>query len=367
MMKHDGESQEELDDFLSRVIFYLLTINRTSDKETEQFIRLKHNAHLCAGLNRRLETVLGFFSRYKKISYDIQGIKDHGTDVILIYYMGNRAYHICFQIKSEKDFENKYLLRDIKAQYADSKNMFNLTQYYLILACDQKKNLDKIRLIKEDMAFNPDVVIVDPSQFLIFWKLVDSQIASYIKLFIGDNDLIVYQAAKSVADLIITQSYLLYYIVVKYVNSEFSPVHIQDILDSDILKEVHAEFKLEQEEMHKDITDSDSEEDHLVYDEDLDESDGEFPLDDEDDDDYCDDFSAYTSMECEGRILEDLVTLSEDDYIDFDHDKKEVTPILSNLKALLALVLEGQIRYEFDNNEVISYVHELITGIPEEE
>ena len=109
-----------MDRFLVRLVDELLRYRRTAPSETKAFARLKHNADLCPRFQQKLESILGSFEKYRKIVYDIQGLHDEGTDILLREVVAENPWFICLQIKSEDDLHAKDIFKTLKAQFFDS-------------------------------------------------------------------------------------------------------------------------------------------------------------------------------------------------------------------------------------------------------
>jgi hypothetical protein len=324
---------ETSEDYLKRVVFHFLTLNRSSIKESEGFVSLKHNEDLCPGLNYKIELILSYFQRYRKISYDMQGIKDEGSDVLLRYYLNEKSHFICFQIKSLNDLKDKYYLQKIKAQYVDSQNKFDFEDYYIILATDEKKAINKIRMIKGSFSSIDNVTIIDPSQFLFFWKLKDSQIGAIVKSFVSSGDLLLQNALNTVKGLLRPKYILVFFILDFSVRKGFSnAIDIDDVTGSTYLYDVYKSFVIENEE------------------------------EDEYEDSYPFDSDSYDSDNPEKMIERDLNNMSEL-YFNIDFEKRIIIPDYDYLKAIVALILEAQLKYEFDAEDTIEYLEQLIFGL----
>src|SRR3990167_8989691 len=138
-----------MDRLLAKLVDELLRYRRAAPSETKAFARMKHNEDLCPRFQQKLESILGSFEKYKKIVYDIQGLRDEGTDVLLREVVAESPWFICLQIKSENDVHGRDILKNLKAQFFDSAQRYgdSLVEYYVLLCCDSKKHKDIIRAI----------------------------------------------------------------------------------------------------------------------------------------------------------------------------------------------------------------------------
>jgi len=275
---------------------------------------------------------LSYFQRYRKIAYDIQGIKDEGSDVILRYYVSESRHFICFQIKSYTDLRDSDYLRKIKAQYIDSQKTFDFVDYYLILATNEIEERKKLRLIKADLNPIPNLTIIDPSQFLFFWQLKIAQIGAIVKRFADEEDLLIQKTLELVAGLFKTQYYLIFFILDLSIRKGFSErIDLDDILYSDYLKEVYANFSSEEIE-----------------------DEGEYM--------YGLHSNYYDSDNFKEMVEKDFNFLS-DKYFDLDLENKKINPDYDYLRPILCLILEAQIKYEYNTTETVEYLEQLIFGI----
>lgn len=320
------------EDYLKRIIYHFLNFSRARRDETLRFKALKHNDDLCPGLRERIELILDYFHRYKKIAYDIQGMRDEGTDVILRYYVNEKAHFICFQIKSYTDLKDSDYLRKLKAQYVDSQKRFEFEDYYIILATDEAEREErrKIRSIEADLNSIDNLTIIEPSKFLFFWQLKSAQIGAIIKSYIDQGDLLIQSALMTVTGLFKPQYCLIFSILDLSIKKGFSTVEYDDIFSSQHLRNIYEAFPVEDAE-------------HEDEDEDLVRSDH------------------YGGKDVDQMIIADLEFLSEK-YFEIDENKNIVVD-LNYLKPIVCLILEAQIKYDFDTQETIEYLEQLLFAV----
>ena len=70
---------------ISTVVDELVKYKASSNKNTKNFVKLKHNKHLCPMVEKQGNRILDCFVKYHSVAYDVQGINDRGTDVLLRY------------------------------------------------------------------------------------------------------------------------------------------------------------------------------------------------------------------------------------------------------------------------------------------
>ena len=316
-------------DYLRRIIFYFLTLNRTPRSATSVFKKMKHNADLCPRLRDQLETILGYFSRYRKLAYDMQGAKDSGTDVCLRNYVEDHTSYVCFQIKSCDDLKEESWLKTAKAQHFDTQSRFSPTDYYIVLGADAREDVEKIRLLEAEFSKSENTTIIEPSQFLFFLGLTTAQIGAITKTYIGDADVVVNNARNLLTQLYRPQLYLVFTLADLSARESFAPVSLDCILLNARLLETYANF-----------------EDGIRDEEEGSSSWVEY---------------VYSSKDPRERILEDLEGMDEDVF-HVDREAGLVTPAWRALSPLAALILDAQERYEYDEQDMCEYLESLLMG-----
>lgn len=243
------------------------------------------------------------------------------------YYVDEKRYFICFQIKSFRDLEEKDPLRKLKGQHFDSQKRFDFEDYYIILATDEKEHMKRISIIKSEFSSHQNVTIIDPSQFLFLLRLKSPQIGAIVKSFANEGDLLIQKSLDKVAGLIRTQYSLLFLILdVSFRKGFGTDVNIDGILNSEYLKNIYENFSFD--ELDEDQSD------YLGYD-------------------------PYKGKDFRQMIETDLDRLSED-YFEIDPEKRIIIPDYEYLKPIIGLILEAQIKYEFDSEETVEYLEQLI-------
>lgn len=185
------------------VIEELLRYRQSPRKHSRVFRKLKHNAHLCPAFERQANRILDCFLKFHDIAYDVQGINDRGTDVVLRYDIDpdnkeSVSRYVAFQIKSYDDIDSKDYLRILKAQCFEAKTEYKnmLDQYYIILCTDQYQHEDKIRQIKKAFSTSENTTVIDPTYTATFLRLNRIRISSIVSSILRDDDFI-YERASS--------------------------------------------------------------------------------------------------------------------------------------------------------------------------
>ncbi len=85
-------------DIVQEVIYDLLQFRRATPESTRLFTRLMHDSDLCPKFQAKLELMLGAFRKYQQITYDLQGFKDRGSDVVVRQPSDDETKFICLQL-----------------------------------------------------------------------------------------------------------------------------------------------------------------------------------------------------------------------------------------------------------------------------
>jgi hypothetical protein len=303
-----------MDRFLVRLVDELLRYRRTAPSETKAFARLKHNADLCPRFQQKLESILGSFEKYRKIVYDIQGLHDEGTDILLREVVAENPWFICLQIKSEDDLHAKDILKSLKAQFFDSCQRYGdaLVEYYVLLCCDAKKNKDIIRAIAKQFDKQENVTLIEPEYTLSFLNLNERTIDAIIKAKLGNEDVVYQKALGLVARFSPTERAVVFYFIWRLIYRNAQEISFAELKSADFLRRIYESTK-KQYALRRNV--------EPVIDESL-ARDIEY---------LCDHMISQTS--------DGLYTL----------DFKGITP-------LVAIIVDGQTRYGYEDNELLMYM-----------
>jgi len=234
-------------DLLKLVIYDLLYYGKTSAAETSNFKELKHNKDLVPAFNNKLNDIIEYFDRYHKISYDIQGIRDKGIDVLVKYDYEYNNNLIGIQIKSFDDLEEKEWTTKLKAQITDVISHYgskNLVDFYIAFCTDISKHKDKIRNATADLAGikNINLHILSPEQSLYFIQLADFQIGSYLKKKLSEDDPIVTEAKESLEGLTLAQSAMVIDAASYFIQNGNVEFKYKVVTESTFVSEVYDKF-----------------------------------------------------------------------------------------------------------------------------
>lgn len=315
---------------IKKIIYDLIFLKRSEEEITSWFTDKKHNAHLCPDFQDKLELIFESFEKYQKIVYDVQGPRDAGTDVIVRY----KNKYICFQIKSEDDLKRKDYLKDLKAQFFDTMDKFgeNVLDFYIVLCCDKIKNKEKIRLIESEFVKRENIYVVEPDYALTFLHLSSIQIDAMIRSMYGDEDIVFKEGLAAVQNLTPTQKGLLYYFVYQSIFRENHKIHATDITNYSFIND-----------FYKKIPDFD---------------DAWFFTNEDQFDTPNNRLRGYSISQ---RISNDLEILCN--LFITENEGGSYSLHLITIHAIVLLMIDGNIRYLYEENDLIYYMLDLLGPI----
>lgn len=234
-----------MDPTLISVIDELLRYKEGSAKKTIIFKNIKHNNDLCPAVERQLRNILDSFLKYHRVVYDIQGLSDRGTDVILRIYENNddnkRQKFLAFQIKSYGDIQSNNYLVNLRTQYFKTLSNYqdNLENYYILLCTDINKHRNKIRQIKNEFVTFNNITIIDPTYMLNFLKLNQMRINALIECILKEDDLVYEKAVKAIISNTPTEIALLLTISLEVIITGKKIIDPEIIKDNLFMKEIY--------------------------------------------------------------------------------------------------------------------------------
>lgn len=338
-------------DYLKSIVFDLLMTGRTKLSSTSQFKELKHNKDLVPSTNAQLETVLNSFERYRTASYDIQGLRDNGIDVLLKYEVDSESKFIGIQIKSYDDIKVSNWLTKLKAQIADVQNYHSskqLTDFYVMFCTDGVEHIDQVRNATAELVRNSfmPIHVVSPEKALAFLKLSQPSIGAYLYRKLSDDDAVFRDARGCLDHLTLSQASIAIDGVVTllfgdqqfYLESFEGSIFIADMIE-----------KYPERMSHPDrFEDSDD---------DFDEE--EDPREEED----------VADEEIEPYDLQsDVMAIADDAFFNVDTHTGLLTLNIDSTLALVAIAYDAKARYGFTDLELKAYLLDSLVnpGTPEE-
>lgn len=162
---------------------------------------MSHNKDLLPQLSEKLELILDYFYKYREIVYDVQGVRDHGVDLVLKYEKDDESRKIGFQVKSFNDINEDNWQTKLKAQMyeAETYHGHSMDDFYVLFCTDIQQHRDKLRNATADLTANNKFVShpISPPKILHFLKLSEAEIGAYIKRRLSEHDYVFTEAADS--------------------------------------------------------------------------------------------------------------------------------------------------------------------------
>jgi len=312
-----------MDRFLVRLVDELLRYRRTAPSDTKAFARMKHNADLCPRFQQKLESILGSFEKYRKVVYDIQGLSDEGTDILLREVVAENPWFICLQIKSEDDLHAKDILKTLKAQFFDSFQRYgdSLVEYYVLLCCDSTKNKDMIRAIAKQFDKQKNATIIEPEYTLSFLNLNERTIDAIVKAKIGNEDVVYQKALGIVAPFSPSERAIVFYFIWRLIYGNEQEMSFAELKSADFLLRIYESTKPATKKRYTPWNNAERAIDERLA---------------RDIDYLCDHMISQTS--------DGLYTL----------EFKGITP-------LVAIMLDGQTRYGYEDKELLMYMMDVFS------
>jgi len=324
-----------MDDYLKRMIYELVFYRRTNLADTEWFKDKGHNSLLVPQLDLRIGNILDSFEKYRRISYDTQGVCDHGIDVLLRYgsedaKQGQMQY-IGFQVKSYTDLEERNWLTKLKAQILDAKNHIHMEDLFVLLCTDARDHLDKIRFAQAELSKDPTAHVVRPEYCRTFYRLTAQRIGAFIKIHLSEDDVVFRLTRSAFSDLTPHQAAIVIELAVGRFLEGVTTWNIQDLRRQPFLTSIYAQLPNLPIDYFYEVVELEEDE----------------PLECEEDVD-----KAWI------KDLDDL----DCELIQFGTRADSVSLIEEGSAPLAALILDGHVRYAYTGDDLRIYLMETLVG-----
>lgn len=342
-----------MSDFSRKLIHELLKFRAAEPSATRLFSSMKHDADLLPKFRSRIQAGFSAFDKYQRITYEIQGLRDEGTDIVLKERGDDyKDSYFCFQIKSEWDIEQEDYLKTLKAQLHDTRNRYQsgLREYFIVLCfsvvtlekekkrrkfkereerglVEDRTRKNKIREIERAFAME-NVSIIEPEFALTFLQLSNIQVDAIVKSKVGDEDIVLKEALDLVSDLSPTETITLLYILWLRLYQHKATVTPNDLIESSFIQRTYSWIS------------------DLVY--------------EEDPDSWQDSRVGYETAD---QVAYDMEFL-EDRFTERNPAGEFSLPI-ENVKPLAVLMMDGDIRYDYVDAELLEYLLAILKGIHE--
>jgi hypothetical protein len=330
------------------------------------FRQLKHDADILPKLQEQLETILEAYGKFQPIVYDTQGIKDDGSDVVLVVREREErdADLIGFQVKSFDDLQQKGYLQNLKAQTYESHNKIKgLSKYFIVLCTDPRAHKREIRLIEAEFKAAARTDVIEPEYAYTFlYMMPKTRIEALVKRTMEADDHVFKEALKSVAYDTPTARALVVFLSVHFVLTGSSLITLPGLTQDKRLRSIYEELRNRQiEEITATLDDTD--EDSGSYAKmasfeggDENNVNGEDDECDEDDDEEDGEVDEPVELdEFEPQLGQDLAEL-EDEVLETDNASDGYQILTTEIRALSAVALDALVRYEYNEEQLYAYM-----------
>lgn len=179
----------------------LLRFGQVAGEATQVFKSMKHNNDLCPQVTLQLNRLLESYVKYDAVAYDVQGIHDRGTDVVLRYWPEGGDEHdrwlaIAFQIKSFDDLNRQDYLKALRSQRLQAADDYGdrLTQYVVMLCTSSVEHRGKVREVSGALAKTEKTLVLAPQFCLRFIRLRLAQVRAAVDSFEKGDDVVISKA-----------------------------------------------------------------------------------------------------------------------------------------------------------------------------
>ena len=319
---------------LPEVLNELFRFGSVTEKVTEEFKDMKHNADLCPAVTQQLNRLLESYLKYDAVAYDVQGLHDQGTDILLKYYPNpdgedNSWYAIAIQIKSYDDLKKPDYVKDLRSQRLQADDEFGdkLVQYVVMLCTSSSEHKARIREATKALSKIDKTLVMVPEFCLKFIRLRESQIRATVDSFQKGDDVVLDRARGIVAFVPPLRVAAMLWAIDGALH-DGPKLSIDDAVGDPFLESVVAAVEADE-----------------VYDEEL----GEFVTTGSTDD-------AHRIKESVDALIGDTLQVDDDDH--------SLRVGLTTVRPIQALLLELEVRYETHGRALLEHAFELL-GVAE--
>ncbi len=331
-----------MDDLFREIIDRVVRYRESSAKKTNTFIKMKHNQQLCPILEERLNWINESFEKYHKAAYDVQGIHDRGTDILLKDREALLPQYVVFQVKSYSDLEKPLYIKTLKAQFLDALEEYkeHLERYYILLCTDFKKHIHKIREIKKAYSTNMKVMVVDPKYCYTFLFMNRLRIHVIVEIILKKDDFVFKEALDKIQDCTPTEIALGLAIVYQSILQQGACKIEAVIKESGFLRNTYRrvpdyprEYYFLEEDFHEETETRAPQRKRIK--------------------------AKYQNRNYEVRLAEDLENL-DNKYIFLAKDRDEVKFDFPTLKPIEAIMFDYMVRYDYEGDELLQFIFEAL-------
>jgi hypothetical protein len=320
-----------MSDYLKRLIYDLVFYRRASMAETEWFLDKGHNDFLVPQIDLRIEEIIDSFEKYHRITYDTQGLRDHGIDVLLRYRTDvsddERARYIGFQIKSYNDLEEKGWLTKLKAQIFEAENHVDLEDFYVIICTDARRHIDKFRYINAEVSKDENIYVVRPEFSLTFLRLTPQRISAYLKARLSQEDEVFKVAFDSLSELTPHQGAIIIELVIAQLLEGKTEWIVEDLQQQGFIQSIYTDLPNLPIEYYFSRSNKDNGPQEIF-------------------------FPAKNTIETWDLDLEKL----EQGFVERETKTGIIKLRLDGVKAIASIILDGHVRYGYEDFDLRRYI-----------
>jgi hypothetical protein len=173
------------------------------------FSHLQRDSDLCPAFHDKAKRILTSFEKYRPITYDVEQEPD--AEITMRYSSPTVSYgkegkerYIGMGVVSFDEFEkDDDLVSKIKAriQRAGRDYGTKLDRYFLLLCTDDRKHEGQIQAIREALAADAAVAVVEPADAWFFYAMEETMIDAVSDQLLYSNDYVRQQAREQITDI----------------------------------------------------------------------------------------------------------------------------------------------------------------------
>jgi hypothetical protein len=241
-----------LQDSLQDTITRLIRFQRAPQAACIAFRKLRHDADLLPLLQGQLETIRDAYGKFQPIAYDIQGVRDDGSDVVF-RIDGDESQNVKllgFQVKSFDDLEKEGYLQNLKAQALESlNNIKGLGKYFIVLCTDPKVHKKSIRFVASSFKTTDRTEVIEPEFAYTFLFMPKTRIEAIVKRTMEADDYVFREALTSLDFETPTANALAVFLSVHFVTAGRPHITTAELIADKALRTVYEEIREKQAEL----------------------------------------------------------------------------------------------------------------------